>query len=136
MNTPIHQIQGQRGQVGIENFGLRELSERSFACLVPEPITDTGLQPTCTALPLGRAGQGNRFGEQPGHAALGVEPGNAGLTTIYHHPNAFDRQAGLGNSRRQNDLPSSRRRWGNSLVLLALGQCPIEWQDIHITGQR
>ena len=70
MNTPIRQIEGQRSKVGIENFGLRELSERPFACLVPEPVTDTGLQPTCTALPLGRAGQGNRFGEQPGHAAL------------------------------------------------------------------
>ncbi|MCY1285500.1 hypothetical protein D9M70_344420 [compost metagenome] len=109
-NAPTRQLQGQAGEVGLEDFSAAVGSQLFVLRLRPEPVTGAGLQAPGTAGALGGGGAGYALGVQPGHAAGRVEARHPLQAGVHHHAYAIDGQAGLGDVGGQHHLALARRR--------------------------
>jgi hypothetical protein len=97
-------LQGQPGQVGLENLGAAMGGQLLMLRLGPQAIAHAGLQAPGTAGALGGAGAGDALGVEAGHAAAGVEARHPGQAGVDHHAHAVDGQAGLGDVGGQHHL--------------------------------
>ncbi|MDT4839478.1 hypothetical protein FQZ97_732700 [compost metagenome] len=108
-DTPARQLQGQAGEVGLEDFRAAVGSQLLMLRLRPEPVAGPRLQPPGTAGALGGGSTRDTLGVQTGHAAGRVEARHPLQASIHHHAHAVDGQAGLGDVGSQHDLALARR---------------------------
>ena len=103
-DTPLREIEHQRGKVGRENFRLGISGERSGLRFVPQPVANAG---------LGAAGAAPALIDRGARGAHGLKPGQADIRLVARHPrhagiddnaHALDGQRGLGDRGRQHDL--------------------------------
>ena len=132
-HPPQGHFQGQAGEVGLEDFrgtvrGAADLPRRG-----PEPVADSGSQPSGAAGALVSGGQGDGYGDQAGQAAGGGEAGLAGQATVHHRADAGDSETGLGQIRRQYDPAGGILgcRWPpQDPFLFRQGQGAVEGEDL------
>lgn len=108
-DAPDGAIQRQRGQVRFEDFGRVEAGKAGGRGLFPQAIGDPRHLSRGAAGALGDGGLAGAFGDEAGHAGGAVVTRPAREARIDHHRNTVERQARLGDRRRQHDLAAAVR---------------------------
>ena len=103
-DTPARQLQGQTGQIGLEDLGATVGRQLIVLSLGPQPVAHPRLQTPCSTGALGSAGARNALGLQTRHAAAGVEPRNTRQTGVNDHAYTVDGETGLGDVGGQHHL--------------------------------
>lgn len=109
-HAPARQLQGQPGQIGLEDFRRAVGRQLLMLALRPQAVAYARLQAPCAAGTLGSGGAGDALGLQAGHATARIEARHPRQAGVDHHPYAVDGQAGLGDVGRQHHLARAPRR--------------------------
>jgi hypothetical protein len=103
------EIECQRRQVGVQDFGRRLIEKVQRLVLVPEAIAHTGCQAAGASAPLIGRRLRHAYGVEPRHADRGREARYASPSRVDHDANTFDREARFGDRRREHDLAAALR---------------------------
>ncbi len=128
---PAGEVQGEAGEVGLEDLRAAEGDQGAGLRLIPEPVADPGLGAPRPSPALVGGRPGHAHGLQADKAAGRIEPRHAGQPAVHHHPHALDGQAGLGDRGGQHHLAPPFRRGGDRARLLGEVQGPVERREIH-----
>ncbi len=84
-HAPARQLQGQPGQIGLENLGTAVGRQLFMLGLGPQAIAHAGLQAPGPSGALGSTRAGNALGVQTGHAAARIEARHPRQPGVDHH---------------------------------------------------
>ncbi len=133
-HAPAQQLQGQAGEIGLEDFRRGIGAELFVLALRPQPVAHAGLQAPCAPRTLGGGGTGNALGVEAGHAAGGVEARDARQTGVHHHTHTVDGQAGFGDVGGQHHLALAGRRRVDGRTLGVEVQLAMQWAEQNVVA--
>ena len=103
-DTPLREVEHQRGQIGGKDFGLGVGRERRGLRLIPQPVTDAGLGAAGAAAALIDRGARGAHGLQPRQTNVGLVARHPRHPGIDHDADTLDGQRGLRDRGRQHHL--------------------------------
>ena len=130
--APGREIERERHQVGDGDLGRGVRRQAAVGALAPQPITDPGRRAPRAARALLGRGARDALRLEPAHAADGIEdaaPLEAGVDDDAH---AVDRDARLGDVRREHDLAAAGARRCERGILLAGLELAVERQQVDV----
>ena len=130
LRPPARQIEGERGQVRLLNLRPLMRDQTTRLLLVPQAVTDAGLDTPRPAAPLLRRGSADLDGGQASQAAGRLETRYTRQAAVNDDAHPLNRQAGLGHRGRQHHLAATRRGGLDGPVLLALVQRAIQGDHV------
>ncbi len=133
--APAGEIEGEGGQVGLENLGPLVRDETAGLFLVPKPVADPGPGPAGAAAALRGRGAADADGGQTGQAAGRLEARHARQAAVDDHPHPLDGQAGLRHRGGQHHLAAAGRRRFDGAVLFRLVERAIERGEVDVGRQ-
>ena len=104
------ELERERREIRLENLGRSCARRVVLLVLGPEAITDARRDATRAAAPLIRRRLRHAHGLEARHAGARRESWDARQPAVDHHAHALDRQARLGDRRREHDLAFARAR--------------------------
>ena len=115
--TPAGEFEREGREVGLEDFrsGLRR--QRCVRGLGPQPIAHPRSGAPCPTATLGGRGAGNRNGLETAHAAARIEALPTLESCINDDSHPFDREAGFGEVRGDDDFAAPRWRGTQRRIL-------------------
>jgi hypothetical protein len=127
--SPVREIERERREVRIGDFGLRERRKTALRALAPRAIADTGFHATRAALPLicRRARDALRL--EATHARRRVERRPANEARVHHDAHTGNRETRLRNVRGEHDLARTTRCRSQRGILLARGKVAEKRQN-------
>ena len=134
-SAPAGQVEGEAGEVGLENLRPGEGDQGAGLGLLPQAVADARLGAAGPAPALVGGGAGDAHRLQPGQATGRVVARHAGEPAVDDDPDALDGQAGLGDAGRQNDLAAAGRGRADGGVLVARVEGPEQRAEVDIGRQ-
>ena len=125
VKTPAQQLQGEAGEVGLQDLGGDMRCKLVLLLLGPEAITSAGLQSTSSPGPLGCRSGRDFHGVESAHTGTRIKAGFPGEAGIDDNIHAINSQAGFGNVGGENDL-TTLGRWINRCLLFSQGQIAVQ----------
>ncbi len=132
VDAPQGEVEGEAGEVGGEDFRLRERREAAVGGLLPQPVTDARLDPAGAATTLVGVGARHAHGFEPRQAKVRLEAGRAQKPGIDDDAHALDGQRSLGDRGGEHDLAAPREGRGDGAILRARVERAVEGHDFDI----
>ena len=129
-HAPGREFEGERREIGVENFRRRKGQQPALSFLGPQPVAHAGLEAAGAAAALVGRGLAHPHRLQPRHAGARRESRHAHQAAVDHDPHALDGEAGLGDRGCEHDLAPSGRRGGDGTVLLGGREVAVERRDV------
>ena len=134
--APRGEIERERHQVRDRDLRRRVRGEAAVRALAPQPIADAGRRAARAARALLGRGARDALRLEPAHAGDGIEDAAPLEPRVDDDAHAVDRQARLGDVRREHDLAAARARRRERRVLLAGRELAVERQQVDVGAER
>ena len=129
VRAPAGEFQGQRGEVGGQQFGRLRGGQQRLGALGPQPVAHAGAGASGASGPLRGGVLGHAARDHAGQAAGRVELLGAALAPVHHHAHPLDGQRGFGDGGRQHHLAPSLGVGQQGAALLGEGQVAVEGEN-------
>ena len=128
-DAPFEEIEEQRGEVAVEDFGGSVWREALLGGGGPHAIAGPGAEAACAAGALVGRVDGDLHGFESREAVAGVEGLFAGVAAVDYDFDSFDGEGGFGDGGGEDDFSSAVRVGHEGGLLLGVAELSVEAVD-------
>ncbi len=133
---PAREFERKRGEVGFEDLGGRLREQRGLRRLAPEPIAPAGRRAAGAAATLVGGGTRDAHGFEAAHPRCRIEQLPSLESGVHDDTHAVDREAGLGDVGRDDDLAAPVRIRPQGGVLRRGRQLAVQRQHAELLARQ